>query len=137
MNIKENIVTPKVKWILVIVGIILIIGAISYFGKSSVLGHYQKFIDNAIAEKTKDIIAVYNTQKDALQKQITSKQAEINNKDILLKEKEKRIKDAENRVSVLQAANAILIQKLNAILLPVTPEETQKRLKELGYETCR
>ena len=97
----------------------------------------QNFLDRLIKEKTEQIIADYEGKAKIYQEQIYNRQIEINKKDALLKVKEKIIKDSEIRISHLQAANAELVRRLNAISLPTTPEETKYRLKELGYAVCR
>lgn len=128
--------TPKLKWTLVILGIIVVLSWGAYFSKASVMSHYQKFIEDTIAKRTAEIIQTYDEQKKVLQEQIYNKQVEINKKNVQLAEKEKKIKESQERLLLLQKRNAELERQLAAILLPLTPEETKKRLKELGYEVC-
>jgi cell shape-determining protein MreC len=130
-------VKTKVKWGLVILGIVLVLGITAYFSKASILSHYQKFVDDTVAERTLEIQSAYNEQAKAYQEQIYNKQLEINKKDALLKVKEKKIKESEVKVTALQTENAKLQRLLNSIVLPVTSDETRKRLKELGYEVCK
>jgi protein subunit release factor A len=137
-NIKENnLITTKVKWVLIIIGIIVILGVISYSNKNSILSHYEKFIDSQVEKKTKEISKNYEKQKTILEGQITNKQIEITRKDALLKIKEKKIKEANGRIIILQKKNSDLEKKLSLILLPLTPNETKKRLEKLGYPSCQ
>lgn len=129
--------TPKIKWILVVVGIILVLGVGAYASKSSILSHYNKFVDDEVARRTKEIKKTYEDEKAVLQGQIKNDKAEISKKTAQIAEKNKEIKKSNIIVAGLQKKNAELLDLLNKIILPVTPEETKKRLKGLGYEVCR
>jgi len=129
--------TPKVKWGLVILGIVLVLGIFAYFSRASIMSHYQKFVDDTIATRTEQIKTEYDEKAKAYQEQIYSKQIEINKKDTLLKVKEQKVKESETKINALQLDKVRLEKLLASVLLPVNVEETKKRLQDMGYVICK
>jgi len=126
-----------VKWILVLLGIVAILGLAWGIDNHFKVKSEQKRIDAEVEKRTAEISKTYDDQKTVLEGQVTNKQNEIANKNILLKEKDKKLKESEAKVTSLQLDKARLEKLLASILLPVNVEETKKRLQDLGVVLCK
>lgn len=126
-----------VKWILVLLGVVAILGLAWGIDNHFKVKSEQKRIDAEVERRTNEISKTYDDKKVVLEGQITNKQNEIANKNILLKQKDKKLKESEAKVTALQLDKARLEKLLASILLPTNVEETKKRLQELGYEICK